>query len=118
MNAALAVAVTITLTAISQLLQKQVALCASIHQPKGSSAFHFYLRQPRFWLALLCLGIAMAAWLYALGQLEVSKAYALLSVNYLLVPLAARLFFGERLARRGWLGALLIGVGVCLIGLS
>ncbi|MDB6061609.1 MAG: 4-amino-4-deoxy-L-arabinose-phospho-UDP flippase [Verrucomicrobiaceae bacterium] len=117
MNAALAVAITILFTAISQLLQKQVAI---LHRNKSSeiSTLGFYLRAPTFWLALLCLGLGMLAWLFALSRLDVGKAYALLSVNYLLVPLAATFLFNERLPLRGWIGALLLCIGIVLIGKS
>jgi undecaprenyl phosphate-alpha-L-ara4N flippase subunit ArnE len=121
MNPWLAIAATIVLTVVGQLLQKRVALrfrAAALGAGRGNSALSFYLRASDFWLALLCLAGAMALWLVALASFEVSKAYALLGVNYLLVPLAAIWLFGERLPARGWLGALLICAGVFLTGRS
>jgi undecaprenyl phosphate-alpha-L-ara4N flippase subunit ArnE len=117
LNPAIAVAITILFTAISQLLQKRVAI---LHRNKHSdtSALHFYLRSPSFWLALICLGLGMLTWLFALSAMEVGKAYALLSLNYLLVPLAATFLFNERLPVRGWIGATLLCVGIVLIGKS
>ncbi len=117
MSATIAVIITIALTAISQLLQKQVAL---LHRNKHreTSTLNFYLHSPTFWLALVCLGLGMLAWLVALNAMEVGKAYALLSVNYLLVPLAATFLFKESLPLRGWIGALLLCAGIALIGRS
>ncbi|MDR0775158.1 MAG: EamA family transporter [Azonexus sp.] len=116
MNPWFAIAGTIVLTVVGQLLQKRVAL--RFGAAERGSALSFYLRASDFWLALLCLAGAMALWLVALASFEVSKAYALLGINYLLVPLAAIWLFGERLSARGWLGALLVCAGVFLIGRS
>lgn len=112
---AIAIAITILFTAISQLLQKRVAL---LHRNSETSTLNFYLHSPSFWLALICLGLGMLAWLFALSAMEVGKAYALLSINYLLVPLAATFLFNERLPLRGWIGAALLCIGITLIGKS
>jgi undecaprenyl phosphate-alpha-L-ara4N flippase subunit ArnE len=116
-SATLAIIITILFTAISQLLQKQVAL---LHRNKRSemSTLHFYLRTPTFWFALICLGLGMLSWLFALSTMQVGKAYALLSINYLLVPIAATFLFDERLPVRGWIGAALLCIGIVLIGKS
>ncbi|MCL2886421.1 MAG: 4-amino-4-deoxy-L-arabinose-phospho-UDP flippase, partial [Betaproteobacteria bacterium] len=111
MNPWLAIAATIVLTVAGQLLQKRTALRFAAAR---GSALAFYLRAADFWLALLCLSGAMALWLVALASFDVSKAYALLGINYLLVPLAAVWLFGERLPPRGWLGALLVCAGIFL----
>jgi len=116
MNPWFAIAATIVLTVAGQLLQKRTAL--RFRAAAQASALAFYLRAFDFWLALLCLAAAMALWLVALASFDVSKAYALLGINYLLVPLAAVWLFGERLPPRGWLGALLVCAGVFLIGRS
>lgn len=116
MTAYLFIAITLALTAISQLLQKSAAL--RYRQQSTDNALAFYCREPRFWLALLGLAGGMLTWLVALDSIEVSKAYALLSVNYVLVPLLGAWLFSERLPTRGWLGAIALCVGVLLIGKS
>lgn len=40
----------------------------------------------------------------------------MLSLNFMLVALAARLIWREKLSRQQWLGTLLIVVGVALMG--
>lgn len=116
MNAYLYIAMTLALTAISQLLQKSAAL--RYGQQTTKTALQFYSREPRFWLALLGLGAGMLTWLIALNSIEISKAYAMLSINYVLVPMLAARLFAERLPPRGWLGAIALCVGVLLIGKS
>jgi len=111
-----AVVATIIFTIISQLLQKCVAHQRSSSTENGGG--HWYLQQPTFWLALICLGIGMLFWLYALTMLDVSKAYSLLSVNYLLVPLFAQIWFREKLTSLQWLGIGTLIVGLIMIGRS
>ena len=114
----IAVAITIALTVVSQILQKRVADIRCQPSDMANSALHFYCRQSLFWQSLGCLGIAMGFWLYALMYIDVSKAYALLSVNYLLVPFASRYLFDEHLSKQQWCGAAIICCGLALIGRS
>ncbi|QTO56501.1 EamA family transporter (plasmid) [Duffyella gerundensis] len=70
------------------------------------------------WLlsGLLLLAAGMLIWLRVLQRLPVSLAYPMLSLNFMLVALAARLIWREKLSRQQWLGTLLIVVGVALMG--
>jgi undecaprenyl phosphate-alpha-L-ara4N flippase subunit ArnE len=108
-----ALLISIVLTVVSQVLQKQAADTARGHG--GGAA---YLRLPRFWLALLCLGGALLSWLFVLTALEVSKAYALLSINYVLILLVSRFLFSETIPPSRWLGVLCILAGLLLIARS
>lgn len=105
--------ISILFTLASQILQKQVAgTTAAGSAPAG------YLRRPRFWLALLCLGGAMASWLLVLTAMEVSKAYSLLSINYVLMLLVSRFVFDETIPPSRWLGVSCLLAGVVLIAWS
>lgn len=114
----LAIVVTIALTVGGQILQKCVADRRNASATQTAGTLAFYIRQKQFWGALFCLGFAMLAWLYALAFVEVGKAYALLSANYLLVPIVANALFNERMSRRQWCGALLLCVGLIVTGNS
>ncbi len=122
MTATASIVVTIALTTLSQLLQKcaavRYAALETASPQQKIPALQFYLREPRFWLAMLCLGSAMLSWLIALSSTEVSKAYAFLSISYLLVPIIATRLFGEHMTPRARVGALLLFIGVVLIGRS
>ncbi|MBH3432502.1 4-amino-4-deoxy-L-arabinose-phosphoundecaprenol flippase subunit ArnE [Pseudomonas citronellolis] len=74
------------------------------------------LLSPWLLLAVACLGAALLLWLLLLQHLPVGLAYPMLSLNFVLVTLAARLLFGESVDARHWLGILLIGAGVALLG--
>lgn len=115
MTVYLFVAITVLLTVASQVLQKQVAMFAV-----GASGpvLLRYVSQPRFWMALSLLGVAMLSWLVVLHNLPVSKAYTLLSVNYALMVPISRLVFAEPIPWTRWIGALVITFGVVCISWS
>lgn len=106
----------IVLTVASQVLQKQVAMVPQ--NQRGDSAILFFSKQPRFWLALSLLGLALLCWLLVLHTMEVSKAYTLLSLNYVLMLVASRVFFHEDIPLTRWLGVLVIVGGIVCISWS
>jgi undecaprenyl phosphate-alpha-L-ara4N flippase subunit ArnE len=74
------------------------------------------LRSPWLWLALACLGFGLLVWLLVLQRLEVGIAYPMLSLNFVLITLAAHFIFHETIDRRHWIGVALIIAGVVLLG--
>lgn len=96
------------LSCLAQLCQKQAATLGA----RGGK------RRMMLWigLSLLLLGVAMLLWLWVLRRVPVSDAYPMLSINFVLVALAARLIWRESYTRRQWLGTLAIVAGVALIG--
>lgn len=87
-----------------------------------SEAFIQALLQPQKGALALLLGLAgylasMGCWYVALHRLPLSKAYALLSLSYILVWAAAIWLPGwhEPFSVRGGLGVLLIVAGVLVI---
>ena len=58
----------------------------------------------------------MLLWLIVLQHLEVSVAYPMLSLNFVLITLAARFIFRENIDRRHWAGVSLIMLGVLCLG--
>ncbi len=110
----LCVAATILLTVTGQALQKQLA----INGRGAPDKMRYYLRQPLFWGAVAALGAAMLVWLVVLGRMPVSKAYPLLSANYVVMLLVAQRWFRESVPPARWLGAGLIVAGVTVVSLS
>ncbi|WP_026791710.1 4-amino-4-deoxy-L-arabinose-phosphoundecaprenol flippase subunit ArnE [Pleomorphomonas oryzae] len=98
------------LTCAGQLAQKQAA---SGEPQQGSRRRHVLV-----WLgiSLLCLGSAMLLWLSVLQRVPVGVAYPMLSLNFILVTLAARWFWHETITTRQWLGIALIVLGVIFVG--
>jgi len=63
---------------------------------------------------LVCYAISVVVWILALSRTEVSVAYPMLSVGYVVNALAAWWLFGESLSamRMAGIGIILIGVWV------
>jgi multidrug transporter EmrE-like cation transporter len=60
---------------------------------------------------LACYVLSVVVWILALARVEVSVAYPMLSIGYVVNALAAWWLFGENLS-----GARLAGIGVILLG--
>ncbi len=98
----------------------QLALKASV-QGMGAIVFTFdtlvpvglkLLRQPWLWAGLCCYGISVVVWIMALSRVDVTIAYPMLSIGYVVSAIAAWLLFGEALTpgRLGGIAVIMIGV--------
>jgi drug/metabolite transporter (DMT)-like permease len=64
---------------------------------------------------LLCYGLGFMVWLIVLSKAEVSYAYPLISLGYILTAVLAWALFGEALNENRLVGILTICLGVFLI---
>ena len=67
--------------------------------------------EPSLWLGLLCYGISVIIWILALSRVDVTIAYPMLSIGYIVNALFAWLLFGESLTLER-----LVGIGVIILG--
>ncbi len=70
---------------------------------------------PFVFAGLVCYVVSVVVWLLALSRVEVSYAYPLLSVGYIVTAFAGQLFFGEALGPMRWAGILVICLGVYFV---
>jgi len=61
------------------------------------------------------LGISLITWLQVLNSIDVSVAYPMLSLNYIVVLIFANIFFGETIPSHRWVGVLCIFTGVTIL---
>lgn len=73
---------------------------------------------PAVWVAVACLAAGTFFWLLTLIRIEVSKAYPMLSLSFVLTAVFARILLKEKVNRRRWLGVALIAVGASLMVLA
>ncbi len=66
-------------------------------------------------VGLALYGLSTLAWLFLLRSVPLSRAYPLLALNFVLVPLLSRLFLGEKLGPDYVAGTLLLLGGLALI---
>jgi multidrug transporter EmrE-like cation transporter len=96
----------------------QLALKASVrdHGPIeiGGGALPVALQlvgEPALWLGLFCYGVSVIVWILALSRVEVSIAYPMLSIGYIVNAFAAWALFGEALTPMR-----LVGIGIIVLG--
>jgi multidrug transporter EmrE-like cation transporter len=104
----------VLLNAVAQLaLKASVRDVGAIELDLGASA-PVALRligEPWLWLGLICYGISVVVWILALSRVDVSIAYPMLSLGYVVNALAAWALFGEALGL-----SRILGIGVIILG--
>jgi len=113
----------VLLNAAAQLLLKAGASSAGeISMSAGAPALlrtAFGLAQhPGILGGLACYAISVVVWIVALSRVEVSIAYPMLSIGYIVNALLAWWLFGEDVNLQRWLGIGVIIVGVILVARS
>jgi len=73
------------------------------------------ITNPYVLLGLLCYGVAAILWLGALSTLNISFAYPLTSLSYVIIAIIALIFLKEHITLLQWLGIILIAGGSFLI---
>ncbi len=73
---------------------------------------------PFILMGMVCYIVSIVLWLMVLSRVDVSYAYPLLSVGYIVAALAGKAFFGEALGVERWAGIFVICFGVYLISRS
>jgi multidrug transporter EmrE-like cation transporter len=67
--------------------------------------------EPWLWLGFFCYGLSIVVWILALSRIDVSIAYPMLSIGYIVNALAAWALLGETLNTHR-----VVGIGVIIIG--
>jgi multidrug transporter EmrE-like cation transporter len=62
--------------------------------------------------AFLAVLFGAISWIYAMNKLELSSAYPLLSINFIIIPIMSYFLFDESLNAYK-----LIGIGIIILGL-
>ena len=64
---------------------------------------------------LLCYGLSMIFWLYVLSKMELSKAYPMVSLGYIVTLFLGYFFLNEPISLSKTFGILLIMIGVYFV---
>lgn len=73
---------------------------------------------PKVWVSFIFATISLSVWLVVLAKVDLNFAFSLDSMHYIFIAIASRLFLGERVDSRRWLGTALIIIGIALVSLS
>jgi len=81
----------------------------------GSDLLMAALATPGVWFGLALYICATVSWLVVLSRIDLSVAYPLGSMNYVLVTLLAATILGEQVSLLRWAGTLSILVGILVV---
>ena len=122
MNPKTMVWLSVVLSAIAQVSLKHGLNHVKLRiQRRGASALSrvsAVAQEIWVWLWGACFIVATGLWLLGVQRLDLSFAFPLLSVGYILVNLLSMLLFRERVDGMRWLAVMIICVGVILIARS
>lgn len=62
--------------------------------------------------------VSAVIWMIVLSRVDLSFAYPIIGINFVLVLLVSRYFLGEHVGPIRWIGAIIIFLGVSLVGLE
>jgi multidrug transporter EmrE-like cation transporter len=73
------------------------------------------LSHPRIWTGFGLFTIGAFFWLSVLSRVNLSWAYPLLSIGYILVLIVSAVVLKEHISAVRWIGAIVISIGVVLV---
>jgi drug/metabolite transporter (DMT)-like permease len=76
------------------------------------------LKIPVIWCGLVMVCCGMAMWFIVLAHLDLSVAFPLDSIQYIIILAASFLFLGEKLNRDRILGTLFVVLGIVLVAVK
>jgi drug/metabolite transporter (DMT)-like permease len=89
---------------------------ASSGEDRVESHWRHMVASPALWTGVGCFGLEFVVWFSLLSLVPLSLAVLIGSINIVVVMLAGRLLFDERLDRMRLAGMWLISIGVLLSG--
>lgn len=106
----------VSLNALAQVVLRKAML---LMLPLGASASLQFVRKlisnPYLWAGLCCYTLSIGLWLAVLSRLQVSLAYPMLSIGYIIAAALGVLFLQESLGAYRVMGIVIICLGVILI---
>jgi multidrug transporter EmrE-like cation transporter len=111
----------VMLNAVAQLALKAATRATGPVQLRAdtwASTLWTLAHQTPLWIGLTCYGVSVLLWIATLSRVDVSLAYPMLSLGYIVAALAGWYFFGEVLSVQRIVAICVIIAGVYLIAKS
>ncbi len=114
---------TITLWLVNVVLDTcgQLAFKAAAADPasgNGLARWRHMATRPWLWLGVGCYVFEFLAWIAFLSLLPLSEGVLLGSINIVVIMVAGRFLFGEKLTRLRVAGIVLVCLGVAVVGVG
>ena len=107
---------TIFVDTIGQLAFKAAA--SEDTSNEGLAHWKAMAKRPWIWIGIICYGFEFITWLVFLALVPLSDGVMLGSINIVVILIAGRLFFNEKITRNRLIGVILITLGVTVVGLG
>ena len=111
-------AFSVSLNAGAQIALRKTMLSVGTLPTAPSAVMRFafaILLNPWFIAGLVCYGFSIGVWLIVLSKVEVSAAYPLLSIGYVITALVGFFLLGEHVTLMRVSGIIVICVGLFLV---
>ena len=107
----------VTLNALAQIVLRKAMLSMGSLPPIGEPlAFALtLLRNPYLWGGFSCYAVSIVLWLAVLSRNQVSAAYPMVAVGYVIVTALGFLVLGETIPPTRLFGIAMICIGVLLV---
>ena len=76
------------------------------------------ISMPTIWLGFGLIIVGLVIWLFALAQANLTKAFPIDSMQYILLLFAAHFFLGEKINKLKLTGTFLVIVGIIIVAIS
>ena len=76
------------------------------------------VKEPKLWGGLFLFGISALFWLVVLSRVNLSVAYPIVGISYIIIVAVARFLLHEHVPPLRWVGVTVIAIGIAIIGLS
>jgi drug/metabolite transporter (DMT)-like permease len=73
---------------------------------------------PNIWIGFIGFGGGSLFWLSVISRVPLSLAYPMLGLNYIIIAAESWIFLGESLNLLHFAGAVIVGIGVAIVGLA
>jgi drug/metabolite transporter (DMT)-like permease len=110
----------VALNAVAQIVLRRAMLSlGALSMPTAPVTFLWSLTQNLYlWAGLACYGVSVLFWLAVLSKTQVSVAYPMLSIGYVIAAILGYLFLNETFGLMRIGGIALICMGVLLVARS
>lgn len=110
------VLISVSLNALAQVVLRKAMTGPPLPAISDTIAFGFALAGNLWlWAGMVCYAASIGLWLVVLSRTEVSAAYPMLSIGYVIAAVLGVAFLGETVGIERIAGIALIGAGVMLV---
>ena len=100
------------------LMRKAMLVIGEVGSQPAAHTAMLMVSNAFLWLALICYGVSVLVWMAVLSKVEVSYAFPLGSIGYVIVAVLGYLFLGEQVTPLRLFGILIICLGVFVVSRS